>query len=148
MYKHILLPTDGSKLAAKAVKQGIMLAKALKAKATVINVTPEFQMVIDEGFVLPNAGALQKRFEVESAKLAKKIVDAVKTAAGAAGVRCDTVVVSSSRPYEAIMRQAKKSKCDVIVMGSHGRRGLKGILLGSETAKVLAHSKIPVLVVR
>lgn len=148
MYKHILLPTDGSKLAAKAVKQGIMLAKALKAKTTVINVTPEFQMVIDEGFVLPNAGALQKRFEFESAKQAKKIVGAVKTAARAAGVRCDAVVVSSSRPYEAIIKQAKKARCDLIMMASHGRKGLQSLLLGSETAKVLTHSKIPVLVVR
>lgn len=148
MYKHILLPTDGSKLAGKAVKQGIMLAKGIKAKVTTLNVTPEFQMVVDEGFVLPNAYALKKRFDEETTRHAKKIVDAVKASARSAGVRCDAVTVSSSRPYEAIMRQAKKAKCDLIVMASHGRRGLKGLLLGSETSKVLTHSKIPVLVVR
>jgi len=130
------------------VKQGIMLARAIKAKVTTINVTPEFQMVIDEGFVLPNAYALKKRFEDATAKHAKKFVATVKAGARSAGVDCDAAIVSSSRPYEAIMRQAKKAKCDLIIMASHGRKGLKGLLLGSETAKVLTHSKIPVLVVR
>jgi nucleotide-binding universal stress UspA family protein len=148
MYKHILLPTDGSKLADKAVKQGISLAKSIGARVTVMNVTPEYQMVMDEGFVLPNAMMLRKRFEDETARRAKKIVDAAKSDAQSAGLACDTVTTSSGRPYEAIIKQAKKAKCDLIMMASHGRKGLSSILLGSETAKVLTHSTIPVLVVR
>ena len=148
MYKHILLPTDGSKLASKAIKQGIRLAKSIRARVTVINVVPEYQMMMDEGFVLPNAAMLKKRFEEETAKHSKKILDEVKAEAKAAGVKCGSVTVSSGLPYEAIIRQAKKSKCDLIMMASHGRKGLASILLGSETAKVLTHSTIPVLVVR
>ena len=148
MYKHILLPTDGSRLAAKAVKQGIALAKALAANVTVLNVTPQFQMVIDEGFVLPNIVDLQRRFDEQTAKQAKKIVDAISADARAARVKCAAVIDTSARPYEAILQHAKKAKCDLIVMGSHGRTGLASLLVGSETAKVLTHSKIPVLVVR
>src|SRR5471032_1886643 len=120
MYKHILLPTDGSKLAAKAVKQGIALAKSIRAKITVMNVTPEFQMVIDEGFVIPNAMTLKKRFDAETMRHAEKLVDAVAASARSAGVKCTAVTTSSSRPYEAILKQAKKAKCDLIMMASHG----------------------------
>jgi nucleotide-binding universal stress UspA family protein len=148
MYKHILLATDGSRLAAKAVKQALGLARATNAKITALHVSPEFQMVIDEGYVLPNVGALRKRFEEETARHARKIVDAVKAAAAAAGLKCDAATAVNSRPYEAILQRAVKGKCDLIVMASHGRTGLAGLLLGSETAKVLTHSKIPVLVVR
>ncbi len=148
MYKHILLPTDGSKLAGKAVRQGIQFANSIGAKVTVINVVPEYQMMMDEGFVMPNAAMLKKRFDEETAKHSKKILDEVKAEAKAAGVRCDSVSVSSGLPYEAIIKQAKKAKCDLIMMASHGRKGLSSILLGSETAKVLTHSTIPVLVVR
>ena len=81
MYKHILLPTDGSKLADKAVKQGIVLAKSLGARVTIMNVAPEFQMVMDEGFVLPNSAVLKKRFEDETSKRSKAILDAHKAAA-------------------------------------------------------------------
>lgn len=147
MYKHILLPTDGSKLAAKAVKQGIRLAKSIRARVTVINVVPEYQMMMDEGYVLPNAAMLKKRFEEAIATRSKQILDEVKAAARSAGVKCNGVTISSGLPYEAIVKQAKKAKCDLIMMASHGRKGLASILLGSETAKVLTHSTIPVLVV-
>jgi nucleotide-binding universal stress UspA family protein len=103
---------------------------------------------MEEGFVMPNALAIKKRFDEETARNAKKIVDAVKAAASSAGVKCGAVIVNGGRPYEVILKQARKAKCDVIVMASHGRKGLASILLGSETAKVLTHSKIPVLVVR
>ena len=148
MYKHIMLPTDGSKLAGKAVKQGIALAKSIGAKVTVINVTPEYQMAMNEGFVLPNSTLLRKRFEEETARRSKAIVMAVQSEAQAAGVSCASVTASSGRPYEAIIKHAKKARCDLIMMASHGRKGLSSILLGSETAKVLTHSAIPVLVVR
>jgi nucleotide-binding universal stress UspA family protein len=148
MYKHILLPTDGSKLATTAVKQGIQLARSIGARVTIINVVPEFQMMMDEGFVLPTAPLVKKRFDEETSKRSNKILDEAKADATAAGVSCDGVTVRSGLPYEAIIKQAKKGKCDLIMMASHGRRGLSSILLGSETAKVLTHSTIPVLVVR
>lgn len=148
MYKHILLPTDGSKLSAKAVKQGIQFAKAIGAKATAINVTPEYEMVMDEGFVMPAIMTIRKRFEEETAARSKKLLDEITTDAQAAGVACYGVTVVSGVPYDAIIRQATKGKCDLIMMASHGRKGLSSILLGSETAKVLTHSTIPVLVVR
>jgi nucleotide-binding universal stress UspA family protein len=148
VYKHILLPTDGSRLATKAVKRGIALAQSIGAKITVLNVAPEFEMVLDEGFVLPNVTAIKKRFDEQTARQAKKIVDAIATDARDAGLKCEAAVDRSARPYEAILRRAKKAGCDLIVMGSHGRTGLASLLLGSETAKVLTHSKIPVLVVR
>jgi nucleotide-binding universal stress UspA family protein len=148
MYKSILLPTDGSKPSGKAVKQGIALARSLGSKITVLNVRPEFQMVIDEGFVMPNIGALKKRFDEQTVKQARKIVDAAAADAKSAGIKCEVIVDQHAHPYESILRHAKKTKCDLIVMGSHGRTGLASLLLGSETSKVLTHSKIPVLVVR
>lgn len=148
MYKHILLPTDGSALSEKAVKQCIRLAKSIGAKITALNVTPEFQMIMDEGFVMADAALIKKRFEDETGKRSKKLLAEVKASASAADVDCDSVSVTSGVPYEAIIKQAKKAKCDLIMMASHGRKGLSSILLGSETAKVLTHSTIPVLVVR
>ena len=149
MFKHILLPTDGSKLSNKAVKQAIAFAKALGAKITAIHVVGDYHLVLpDEGFIMPDVPALRKRFEAEEAVRAKKILDAVRKSASEAGVECDTVTATSDVPYETIINQATKFKCDLIIMASHGRRGLRGILLGSETQKVLTHSKIPVLVCR
>jgi nucleotide-binding universal stress UspA family protein len=148
MFKHILVPTDGSKLSEKAVKGALEFAKALGAKLTVLHVTPQFRVVVDEGFVLPNSSSLKKRFEEESMERAGKILDAVKRQAGAVGVPVDGVAAASDTPWDEIINQAKKGKCDLIMMASHGRRGITGVLLGSETAKVLTHSKVPVLVYR
>lgn len=148
MFNHILLPTDGSKLSDNAVKEGIAFAKEINAKVTVIHVVPEFQMVADEGFVAPMSAQFKQRFEEESRARAQKIIDKVEKMAKTAGVACSGVIVSSDFPYQMIIHNAQKQKCDLIMMASHGRRGLSGLLLGSETAKVLTHSKIPVLVVR
>jgi nucleotide-binding universal stress UspA family protein len=148
MYKRILLPTDGSKLSAKAIKQGLQFAKSLGAKVTAINITSEYRTLMDEGFVAPSATTFKKRFEEESTKRSKTLLEDVKTDAQAAGVECNCVSVISNVPYDAIIKHAKKAKCDLIMMASHGRKGLSSILLGSETAKVLTHSSIPVLVVR
>ena len=148
MYTHILLPTDGSKLSGKAVKQGVQLAKSIRAKVTAIHVMPEYEVVLDEAFAGPSIANFQQRFDEESKKRARKILEQAKAEAAAAKVVCDVVTVTSRAPYDAIIRQARKSKCDLIVMASHGRKGLSSLLLGSETAKVLTHSKVPVLVVR
>ena len=148
MYKHILLPTDGSKLSARAASQCVQFAQSIGAKVTAIHVSAEFRTLMDEGFVVPNVAAIKKRFEEESGKRSKALLESVKSAARAAGVECDGVSVFADLPYDAIIKQAKKSKCDLIMMASHGRKGLSSLLLGSETSKVLTHSTIPVLVVR
>jgi nucleotide-binding universal stress UspA family protein len=149
MFKHILLPTDGSKLSDQGVKQTIKMAKALGAKITAVHVMNNYHVVLqDEGFLMPDVPVLRKRLEEIRSRQVREILGSVKEAADKVGVRCDTVVAIGDMPYEMIIKQAKKSKCDLIMMASHGRRGIKGILLGSETAKVLTHSKIPVLVLR
>ncbi len=148
MYKHILLPTDGSKLSNRAVDHGIALAKAVKAQVTSVHVVPEFRTIADESFVIPMGAELQRRYDKEIAARAEKMVESVAKKAAAAGVKHDAAVVKGQLPYELIIATARKHKCDLIVMASHGRRGVSGLLLGSETAKVLTHSRIPVLVVR
>jgi nucleotide-binding universal stress UspA family protein len=149
MFKHILLPTDGSKLSNKAVKQAIKLASELGARITAVNVTAQTHTpLMDDGFIVPEIPIMQKRIEKAEADLSKKILDAVGKSAANAGVEFEAVALTSDLPYEAIIKQAEKSRCDLIVMASHGRRGLQGVLLGSETIKVLTHSTIPVLVVR
>ena len=147
MFKHILLPTDGSKLSSKAVKTGIDWAKKNGARVTAMHVVPQFTLMVDDGITMLSP-ALKKRFEDEGKARAQKMLDAVAQQARARGVRCNTLCVSSDLPYQQIIAVARKQKCDVILMASHGRRGLSSLLLGSETAKVLLHSKIPVLVVR
>lgn len=148
MFKHLLLPTDGSKLSDRAVQRGIEFAKEIDARVTAIHVVPEFRMVVEEGFVSPMSAELKKRFERESQEHAKKMLAKVEKLADQAGVKCESVSVVSDFPYQQIIETAKRKKCDLIMMASHGRRGLSSLLLGSETAKVLTHSKIPVLVVR
>jgi nucleotide-binding universal stress UspA family protein len=148
MFKHILLPTDGSKLSDRAVQRGIEFAKAVKAKVTAVHAVPEFRMIVEEGFISPMSAELKNRFERDSQEHAKKMLAKVQKAAKAAGVKCETVALVSDFPYQQIIETAKKKKCDLIVMASHGRKGLSSLLLGSETAKVLTHSKVPVLVVR
>ena len=148
MYKHILVPTDGSSLSGKAVKQAIAFAKSLGAKVTALHVSDEYRAMMDEGFAVPAFATFKKRFEDASARRSSELVNRVIASAKAAGVECAGVAVVNNLPYDAIIKQAKKTKCDLIMMASHGRKGLQSILLGSETAKVLTHSTIPVLVVR
>jgi nucleotide-binding universal stress UspA family protein len=148
MFKHILLPTDGSKLSDRAVQRGIELAEAIRARVTAVHVIPEFRMMADESFVLPTSIDLKARYEKESKARASKMLEKISARAEAAGVPYEGVVVIGETPYEYIIDTAKKRKCDLIMMASHGRRGISALLLGSETSKVLTHSKVPVLVVR
>jgi nucleotide-binding universal stress UspA family protein len=148
MFKHILLPTDGSKLSDRAVHRGIELAQAVGARITVMHAIPEFRMMADESFVLPTTIDVKKRYEKEAKARTDKMLTKVVERAKSEGIKADAVCVVSDIPYEAIIDACKKNKCDVIVMASHGRRGVSGLLLGSETSKVLTHSKVPVLVVR
>lgn len=148
MFKHILLPTDGSKFADRAIIHGINLAKTLGAKVTLLSVVPEFRMIADESFAVPMSLQTKQRYEKEAAAGARKKLAAIEARIARAGVQGASVVVSSDLPFQQIIEVARKRKCDVVVMASHGRSGLSGLLLGSETVKVLTHSKIPVLVVR
>jgi nucleotide-binding universal stress UspA family protein len=148
MFKHILLPTDGSKLSDRAVQRGIEFAKSISAKITAVHVIPEFRMMADESFVLPTSADLKRRYDNEAKARTQKMLDKIGARAKAAGVKYEGVCRMGDVPYEHIIDAAKKKKCDLIMMASHGRRGISGLLLGSEAAKVLTHSKIPVLIVR
>jgi nucleotide-binding universal stress UspA family protein len=149
MFKHILLPTDGSKLSQIAVDKAISLATALNARITVVSVVDQPRLnMMDEGFAVPDVSSVEQRLEEIAQKKADGILEQTRAAARAAGIRCDVAAPCSNTPYAAIIEQAQRSGCDVIVMASHGRRGLPGLLLGSETIKVLTHSTIPVLVCR
>ena len=150
MYKSILVATDGSTLADEAVKQAVLLAKAIAAKLTVIHAMPSYEAFVKERYnVLPALAApVKEKYKEEFSAASKKILDDACYQGAAAGVDCARVSVTGASPYEAIIKQAAKSNCDLIIMASHGRRGLDSVLIGSETQKVLTHSKIPVLVVR
>ena len=149
MYKHILVSTDGSKLSGKAIDTAIGLAKATGAKVTGLYVVAPFMPpVYGEGAAYVTAEFNPKRYKESMAKAARHALSAVEIAAQTAGVDCKTTSVTGDLPWEAIIRTAKGKKCDLIVMASHGRRGLAGLLLGRETTKVLTHSKVPVLVCR
>jgi len=145
MFKHILLPTDGSKLSDKSVKQGIRMAKALDAKVTALHVTPKFHTFRYQVDMLE---ASRGDYDHASERHAEEFLHYVKRVAAGAGVECDTLHISGDHPYKEIIKAAQKKNCDLILMASHGRRGIEGFLLGSETQKVLTHSKTPVLVYR
>jgi nucleotide-binding universal stress UspA family protein len=145
MYKNILIATDGSELSGKAVQHGIALAKQLGAKITVLTVTLPFHIfTLDPQVVEDIEAQFKKRVQEDAAKT----LTAVASTAKSVGVACETVSVEHEHPYQAIIDTATSRGCDLITMASHGRRGVSAIVLGSETVKVLTHSKIPVLVQR
>ncbi len=148
MYKHILIPTDGSPLSLKAVKAGAKLAKTLKAKVTALYVIPPYRPPTGSEAIVYRELFSPQRYEEEMRKHAGAAVAKVKRAVEAEKVACDGFSVVARTPWEGIIDMARTKKCDLIVMASHGRRGLAGVLLGSETTKVLTHSKTPVLVCR
>ena len=146
MYRHILIPTDGSELAEHAVTNGLALAKSLGAKVSVIIVEEPFNWLsVSETQAERALGELAKHAE-QIKKHATSVLNRAANAAKQAGVPCDTIQVENEQPYQAIIAAAKDKGCDLIVMASHGRSGLSGVLLGSVTNKVLTHTKTPVLV--
>ena len=145
MYKHILVPTDGSELSERAVNYGIDLAKAANAKVTAITVsTPFHAFAFEPGIAVDTLEAYTTRMS----KIAAKWLAYAQDVAAAAGVSCEIMHAEHEHPYKAIIDTATDRGCDLIVMASHGRRGISAIVLGSETVKVLTHSAIPVLVYR
>ncbi len=145
MYKRILIPTDGSELAMKAVEAGLQLAAETGARVTVITVTEPFHTLSFAPSQVTDTPATYKKHAREHAK---RILDEAQGKAAAAGVPCDTVWMEHEYPHEAIIDAANSRQCDLITMASHGRRGVSALLLGSETVKVLTHSRLPVLVFR
>jgi nucleotide-binding universal stress UspA family protein len=145
VYKHILIATDGSELSAKAVDHGIAFAKSIGAKITVLTATEPFHVFSTDPKMLTDTAPVYKR---HAAEFAAKTLDAIAKSAKAAGVPCETIHFEQEFPYDAIIKTASMKGCDLILMASHGRRGVSAIVLGSETVKVLTHSKIPVLVYR
>jgi len=145
MFKHILLPTDGSDFATAALDQGIALAKALDAKITVALVSPPFAMVApaEVAIAIP-----ADEYSANTAKHAQEVLAAAKQKIEAAGVSCDTVHVPERHATDGILDVAEKSKCDLIAMASHGRRGLTKFLLGSTAQETVSRAHIPVLIFR
>jgi nucleotide-binding universal stress UspA family protein len=145
MYKQILLPTDGSELSERAVLAGVSFAKEVGASVVGVTVLPDFRTFTADAELLE---ATEDEYLASSEQRGAKILSTVTNAANAVGVPCATLMPRSDQPYEAIIRSARERQCDLIVMASHGRHGVAGMLLGSETQKVLVHSSIPVLVYR
>ena len=145
MYKHILVPTDGSPLSLKAVKTASALARTCKAQVTAIHVMRPFDPPMSSEGVVFRAANLVQEYEKGTRRNAQKVLAKVAVAMGAP---CEKVAVFHPNPWQAIVKTAAAKKCDVIVMASHGRGGLASLFLGSETQKVLAKSKTPVLVCR
>ena len=147
MFKHILVPTDGSELSSATVTRAVTFAREAGAKITFFYAQPDFPMPIyGEGALIDPT--TPEQFSKAAAAEADAILAKSRELATVAGVECAGVTVVSEVSYEAIIEAAEKNACDLIFMASHGRRGLSGFLLGSETQKVLTHSKIPVLVYR
>jgi nucleotide-binding universal stress UspA family protein len=147
MFKNILVPTDGSKLSQKAVKAALALAKLDNAKVTALHVFPKFAGS-PYGTFGPAEDVLEEAHERQARAEAEQLFAAIRKLTDAAGVAFDAVLTESNDVWKQIIATAKKRRCDVICIASHGRRGLSGVLLGSETSKVLTHSDIPVLVLR
>ena len=145
MFKHILMPTDGSTLSDDAIHRGMQFARSINAKVTGIHVIPPYTAVMYGTEML---GEGLEEFEKQSKAYAERYLGMNEAAAKEAGVSCTTLYVTASRPYEAIIKTAEEKGCDLIVMASHGRRGVEGLLIGSETTRVLTHTKLPVLVYR
>ena len=147
MYKHILIPTDGSQLSDKAVAAGVEFARFIHARVTGFTAVPEYQIPSEAELMSRHAISLPD-YERDAKKQAEITLQPIADRARAAGVEYDAEFTQSDRPHEAIIRAAQAHGCDLIFMASHGRRGISALLHGSETQGVLTHSTIPTLVYR
>ncbi len=145
MYAHILIATDGSDLAQRAVEQGLALAKALNAKVTAVTVTEPWTAAVSGEWAVAFP---VEEYEKATAANAEKILGGVQAAAASVAVTCDGVHVKDQYAAEGIVEEAKARGCDLIVMASHGRRGIAKFILGSQATRVLAHSAVPLLICR
>jgi nucleotide-binding universal stress UspA family protein len=145
MYHHILIATDGSELSNRAVEHGVNLARSVRAKISFLTVTEPFHIF---SFHADQIEDTRPEFDGHMAARAERALSAAGEVAAAAGISSETIHREGDRPYEIILEIAEARRCDLIVMASHGRRGVSAMLLGSETMKVLTHTTRPVLVVR
>jgi nucleotide-binding universal stress UspA family protein len=147
MYRHILIPSDGSELAEKAVDAGIEFARSVQARVTGFTAVPEYKAPSHGELMSGNAVSLAE-YDRRAKLRAESVLQQIMRRAGALGVECDTDYALNDHPYEAIIRAAQAHGCDLIFMASHGRRGFSALVHGSETQGVLTHSRIPTLVYR
>jgi nucleotide-binding universal stress UspA family protein len=147
MFKTILIPTDGSTLSSKAVQEAVRLAKLTGGKLVALHVYPKFAGS-PYGTFGPSEDVIEIAHKRQHKAEAEKIFAGIRKTAVGEGISVDAVVAESDDVHKQIIAVAKRKKCDLICMASHGRRGISGVLLGSETHKVLTHSALPVLVLR
>ena len=145
IFKHLLLPTDGSAASDAAIQRALDLAREGGARVTGLHVIQPLHLVVYEVDILEIARA---SYEANVRARAQQYVEAIERAAKERGVQADSRVVVSEHPYDAIIKTAQDAGCDLVVMASHGRRGMQAVLIGSETQKVITYSTIPVLVLR
>lgn len=145
MFQHMLIAVDGSPLSESALRKALAFAREIRARVSVIRVIPAFHLHTYQVELLADT---RERYAQAASKVTEGYLRDIAAEARAAGVPCETLSLIHDHPHEAIINAAQDRHCDLIVMASHGRRGLQGILLGSETQKVLTHSSIPVLVYR
>jgi nucleotide-binding universal stress UspA family protein len=145
MLDNVLIPTDGTEVSTQAAAFGVQLAKKMGAKVTVVTVTtPADDIMVGEVSVIRNT----EEYEKKASASARAMLDVIGKLAMEAGVACEKVHARSALPWHGILETAKSSKADMIVMASHGRRGLSGMMIGSETQRVVNHSHIPVTIYR
>jgi nucleotide-binding universal stress UspA family protein len=147
MYKHILIPTDGSELSDKAIKNGVAFAKSLNAKITGLHVMPSAFPIYYGEMAWVDAN-VEKQMRDAARAEGNKYLDRIEATARSAGVTCERALLANDQIWKAIIDTAQAKHCDLILMAAHGRRGLSALMLGSETNKVLTHSSVPVLVYR
>jgi nucleotide-binding universal stress UspA family protein len=145
MFQHILLPTDGSATSEAAIRAGLHFAREINARVTGLHVVQPYHVLTYHPDMLEDTAA---QYEKDSSAHAAKLLAALARQAQEVGVPCETLVAGSDDIYKAIIDTASERQCDLIAMASHGRKGLRGLLMGSETQKVLTHSHVPVLVFR
>lgn len=148
MVKHIFVATDGSRLSDKAVDAAVGLARDLGAKLTGFHATEDYPLTPFPEYAMFAESITPEMWKADEETRARRMLRKIEAKAKKAGVAFDAASSMASHPYQAILRAAKKARCDLIVMASHGRGGIQGVVLGSETNKVLTHGKLPVLVIR
>jgi nucleotide-binding universal stress UspA family protein len=148
MYKHILIPTDGSELATKGLLHGLALAKNQGAAVTIVTVTEMWSALAMAQQARGSTLQPTERYEEQAAEAARLVLDEAVKLAQSQGINAETLHVADQHPAEAIIATSTDRGCDLIVMASHGRRGLSRLMLGSQAYEVLSHSTVPVLVVR
>jgi nucleotide-binding universal stress UspA family protein len=143
MFKHVLFPVDGSEASQSVIKKCVALARENGARLTVLHVIPEFHILAYQTDMLVDTPELYRK---DSEEHARSLLSRVEGEAIEQGVSCESSFINGDHPYEQIVRLAADKECDLICMASHGHTGVKSLLLGSETQKVLSHTKVPVMV--